>query len=225
MKRFLLARHGETAWNREGRIQGWSRIALNQTGRRQATALGDFIATQYAPLDAVIASDLPRAVETATLAREGGDFSEVRVTYERAWRERDFGVYQGHDSDTFFDEHPQFAILDQGQSAAAAVPEDGESYLAFRDRVRSAWQELVTSAPDRVLLVAHGGVLRTILGSVLDLGMREALQKIHPGNATLTEVQYNPVSDSCQVVHRARDRHLRRPSGEVGIRPIREGNR
>lgn len=209
MKRFLLARHGETEWNREGRIQGWSSVSLNDRGERQAQVLGEFLAENYPDVDAIHASDLPRAAETLHLLRETGGFEDIPVTFDKRWRERDFGIYQGYDSDSFFDEYPEFAILDRGQQAAAAVPEAGESYLAFRERVLRAWEDIRQADADEVLLVAHGGVLRTVLGSVLGLGLREALDELDHANACLAEVEYDCGTGEARVCHRNRIEHLR----------------
>lgn len=212
MKRFLLARHGETTWNREGRIQGWSDISLNERGRQQAATLGECLVETYPNLEAIHASDLDRAVQTVEILQDFDQLADVPVTYDRRWRERDFGVYQGYDSDTFFDEHPKFALLDRGQDAAAAVPEAGESYLAFRERVLRAWEDLRGTDFDEVLVVAHDGVLRTILGSVLDLGLREALDELQHRNACIAEVEYDCSTGEARVIHRNRVDHLRPPA-------------
>ena len=61
--RIVVLRHGETAWNDEGRMQGWAPVPLNETGREQATAAGRHLADEY-EFDAVYASDLERTRET-----------------------------------------------------------------------------------------------------------------------------------------------------------------
>lgn len=209
MKRFLLARHGETHWNREGRIQGWSEVSLTERGERQAERLGEVLGEEFPDLDAIHASDLTRAVETVETVKSTGPYNDLSIEYDRRWRERDFGVYQGYDSETFFEEFPEFAILDRGQRAAAAVPESGESYLAFRERVLRAWEGITDSEADEVLIVAHGGVLRTVLGSLLDLGMREAITEITHANGAFAEVEFDCSTGEAQVVHRQRVDHLR----------------
>lgn len=212
MKRFLLARHGETTWNRDGRIQGWSDIPLNDQGRQQAATLAEFLAETYPNLEAIHASDLDRAVETVEILQRVDRFSAIPVSFDKRWRERDFGVYQGYESESFLDDHPEFAIMDRGQEAAAAVPEAGESYLAFRERVLRAWEDLRETDFDEVLVVAHAGVLRTVLGSVLNLGLREALDELQHTNACVAEVEYDCGTGEARVVHRNRVDHLRPPA-------------
>src|SRR5439155_24499614 len=86
----LLVRHGETDWNREGRWQGQADTPLNDVGRAQARELADALAGER--LEAIYASDLRRAYETAEIvgARLG-----LPVTSEPALRETDVGSWSG----------------------------------------------------------------------------------------------------------------------------------
>jgi len=210
MKRFLLVRHGETAWNREGRIQGWARASLNDAGRRQAQALATHLAADAPEIAEIYASDLPRAVETVEIIQQQA-FPDVPVTYDEGWRERDFGVYQGHESGSFFEEYPEFAVIERGHEAAANTPEKGESYLEFRDRIRDQW-DMFTGAvgADEVLLVVHGGVIRVIVAAIEGYTLPEAIRNVQPDNAAVTEIAYDCGREEAQVVDRNRNEHLGR---------------
>src|SRR5688572_15720897 len=88
--RILAVRHGETAWNVDTRIQGHLDVPLNDTGRWQAQRMGAALADET--LDAIYASDLSRAHETAlALSHTVG----VAVQTEPGLRERHFGEFQG----------------------------------------------------------------------------------------------------------------------------------
>ncbi|MFC7197079.1 histidine phosphatase family protein [Halosimplex aquaticum] len=64
----LLVRHGQTTWNRDGRIQGWADSTLTERGREQARALGSHLSAEY-DVDRLVASDLRRTRETVGLLR------------------------------------------------------------------------------------------------------------------------------------------------------------
>jgi len=65
----LLMRHGETAWNREGRVMGRQPVELDEAGRAQV-ALAVPLARLLAP-DLIVASPLPRAVQSAEIIARG----------------------------------------------------------------------------------------------------------------------------------------------------------
>ena len=86
-----LARHGETYWNREGRWQGHTDVALNDEGRAQARALGALLRGR--DVGRIHSSDLRRAHETATIA--AGLLGVDGLVVDRDLRERSFGVFEG----------------------------------------------------------------------------------------------------------------------------------
>ena len=153
----LLVRHGETDWNRDARIQGQADPPLNERGREQARALARRLRRER--LDAVYASDLERARETAEIlaARLG-----MPVVVDPAFRELAFGSWEGHTVADVQARWPERAArwLETGEPAW----EDGETHEELRRRVRAAVARLAaTHAGGQVLLVAHGGPIRALL--------------------------------------------------------------
>jgi 2,3-bisphosphoglycerate-dependent phosphoglycerate mutase len=145
MTTLLLARHGETDWNRELRIQGSSDIALNELGREQASALAQELAD--VPLDAIYSSDLSRARETAeAVAATHG----LQVRLDPRLRERAFGSWEGLTREDIAE------LPDRSRH-------DGESDDEVRERVLEAVQAIADAHPgEQVLVVAHGGALNAL---------------------------------------------------------------
>jgi broad specificity phosphatase PhoE len=150
MTTILLARHGETDWNVDRRVQGHSDTPLNDTGRAQARALGHELADEQ--IDAVYSSDLIRAHETArTVAEPRG----LDVTAIRDLRERHFGTWEGLTDDEIFARFKPTADSSWG---------DGETREEMAERVLAALHRIAATHPEsRVLVVSHGGPLRAVL--------------------------------------------------------------
>ena len=153
MTTILLARHGETDWNREGRFQGWADPPLNATGRAQAVDLS--VQLMAEELAAVYSSPLRRAYETAEVVAASRGLEPVTVD---ALREVDVGSWSGLSRAEIEQRFPeQYARwLDYGQGW-----EDGETYEQMVDRVVEALQELADGRDgERILAVTHGGPMR-----------------------------------------------------------------
>ena len=152
--RLMLVRHGETAWNAQGRIQGHMDIALNELGEAQAEALGKRLACEH--FDAVYASDLQRAYRTAYPAvRE----PKRAIMKDRRLRERHLGVLQGLTGSEASAGHP--AAWQVFKSRNPDLPlEGGESLGDFSRRVVAFLSDMAGQhAGKRILAVTHGGVL------------------------------------------------------------------
>jgi broad specificity phosphatase PhoE len=145
----LLARHGETDWNREHRVQGHTDLPLNDTGRAQARALAETLA--HEPLDAIYASDLSRASETARAVAEP---RHLPVRTLRELREKDFGTWEG-----LTDEEIMLRFPDARRGHWG----DGETHEEMAGRVVAALETIAERHPRaRVLVVSHGGPLRAV---------------------------------------------------------------
>ncbi len=150
MTTILFARHGETDWNRERRVQGHSDTPLNETGREQARALALELAGEE--LDAVYSSDLLRAHETARIV---ADRLGLDVTVVKDLRERHFGTWEGLTDDEIFERYPHARTESWG---------DAETQEEMAKRVLEALHRIADTHPDgRVLVVSHGGPLRRVL--------------------------------------------------------------
>ena len=153
MTTILLARHGETDWNREGRFQGWADPPLNATGRAQAVDLS--VQLMAEELAAVYSSPLRRAYETAEVVAASRGLEPVTVD---ALREVDVGSWSGltraEIEQRFPDQYARWLGYGQGW-------EDGETYEQMVDRVVGALQELAEARDgERILAVTHGGPMR-----------------------------------------------------------------
>jgi broad specificity phosphatase PhoE len=148
----LLARHGETDWNKEGRWQGWADRLLNDTGRAQAHALAEQL--RDVPFDAVYSSDLARAHETAEIVAAP---HAVPVVAEPGLREIDIGSWSGLTRAEIDERFP------------SGERPDGETRDAHAARVLEAVERIARANPGRrILLVTHGGTMRALHGHVTD---------------------------------------------------------
>ena len=150
----FLVRHGETAWNVEGRIQGHLDIPLNDIGLAQAAAVGRRLAGER--FDAIYSSDLIRAYRTASPVVADPDKDIVR---DPRLRERHLGVLQGLTGEEAIGRQPSAWKALKARDPAMAL-EGGESLGEFARRIVDFIREAVQiHAGGRVLIVTHGGSL------------------------------------------------------------------
>jgi len=195
----LLVRHGETTWNRDGRVQGWAASTLTDRGHEQARALAAHLAD--VGINRLIASDLRRAVETARyVARATG----VDPEPDPAWRERDFGRFQGLGYRELFEGYPQFAVSETGYRSVTEPLPGGEALIDVRERVLDAWRGLCaalegdgddgdggTAAPT-VAVVTHGTPLYVLLGHLAGEDIEATLTERDQDNCAVNEVRLGP---------------------------------
>jgi broad specificity phosphatase PhoE len=178
----LLARHGESDWNRTKRWQGFADRPLTELGRRQATELAERL--EETELDAVYSSDLQRAKETAEIVARS---KRLPVHTVRDLREVDVGSWSGLTRAEAEARYPEaYARWLQGGEGW----DDGETYDQLGERVVRAVQRIAKQHDrQRVLIVAHGGTIRAIHAAALgiDVHTYRRIQRVEP-NATLSAV-------------------------------------
>lgn len=179
MKRMLLVRHGETAWNAAKVLQGQADIQLSPRGGEQALALAPILA-RWAPQEAWV-SDLKRARQTAEL------LGWPHATLDPRWREADLGEWT---SRRVQDLTAEDAVRYQRWRDGSEAPPGGESMSAFRERIGAALEALRDRSGD-VLVVTHGGVIRAALGIALGLSA-DRIVAVEPCSLTVLDMSSSP---------------------------------
>jgi broad specificity phosphatase PhoE len=146
--RILLVRHGQSVWNAQGRWQGQADPPLSELGEQQAVAA----ARRLGSVDAIYASDLARAHHTAELvaAQLGSG-----VAVEPRLRERHAGAWEGCTRAEIDDGWPGY--LDDGRRPTGYEPDD-----SVLERALGALAAIAGAHDGDVLVITHGGVLRTV---------------------------------------------------------------
>ncbi|RMB04780.1 histidine phosphatase family protein [Eilatimonas milleporae] len=181
----LLARHGQTDWNLDGRLQGRSNsAALTDKGRTQALALGAFLRDFPLPARSVFASPLERVRQSLALVTEKVDLGTIHTLDELA--EIDFGQAEGRRLDTVQKMWPDFWMKRQTEKWTTLWP-GGGSYAQAHDRFAplAARLQAHRHETDSVTLVmAHQSVNRALLVAMNLTGIEQAL-KSEQDHATL----------------------------------------
>ena len=184
MTLLYFARHGETDDNARSVFQGQTGKGLNGRGRAQARRLAERM--HKARVTSIFASDLERAVETARLVSVacGG----VEPTLDRELREVDVGTWSGKS-------HEEIAELYPDEWAAWSAGLDlrrggGETYAELAERVERAVLRIAASgAHDPVLVVSHGGAIKSYVARILGVGPEGLRALAGVGNAGLTIIE------------------------------------
>ena len=186
--RLWFIRHGETDFNREGRLQGQQDIPLNARGREQAGAVGRALrklaGAEMAALDArsaFVCSPFARTRRTMELARAVMGFDPVAYALDDRLKELTFGAWEGFT-------WPEIETRDPDGAAARAAhkwdftPPGGESYAELASRV-APW---VATIEGDLFVTSHGGVARALMYLIADVAPEKAAEiPIQQGRAIL----------------------------------------
>lgn len=176
--RLYIARHGQTDWNVQHRLQGWTDRPLDETGRRQAVELAETL--KGIRLDAIYSSTLSRSRATAQTVAGG----TMTVRSLDGLRERNYGHFQGG-SDTA----PEY--LRRAEDWADRL-DDGESLNQLLARTRESLAQIRREHPvGNVLIVAHRITNQMLLRALLDLTPDQTV-KIVQDNDEVYLVELDP---------------------------------
>ena len=166
--KILLARHGETPWNAEGRYQGQVDIPLSDLGIAQATALGERL--KDLRIDRAVASPLARATHTAQLAL--GAARAPRLVFDDGLMEIGHGEWEGLLASEIGERDPaRLAAWREAPETVQMPGAGGESLQQVLDRAWPAFARATQGlgADDTLLVVAHDAVNRVLLCRVLGI--------------------------------------------------------
>jgi probable phosphoglycerate mutase len=181
--RVLLVRHGQSEWNALGKWQGQADPPLSDLGRAQARAA----ARSLGALDAIYASDLQRAMETAAII--SGELGIGPVILDPDLRERDAGDWSGLTRSEIKQRYPGYLPDDRHRAfapdgGAPKRPPGWEPDEILRSRVLGALARIHEAVPDGdVLAVTHGGVIY-----VLEDHLGERFHRLANGEGRWVEI-------------------------------------
>jgi len=216
----ILLRHGETAWNRERRIQGQLDTPLNDEGIRQARAAARHLAARSARYrlapepgrapPVMVCSDLQRCRQTAEpIAAATG----LDTVFDARLRERAYGVFEGR---TY--PEVQRDLAGQFERWLARDPDfdvdGGESLAAFQRRVEAVITELAAHHAGRTLVVVtHGGVLDIVHRMARGMPLT-ATRDFEVANASLNRLRF--AAGRFEIVEWGDVSHWRGALDEIG---------
>jgi broad specificity phosphatase PhoE len=218
--RLILARHGETASNRDGLGLGLQDVPLTERGRHQAEALAEALAG--AEIDAVYSSPLRRALDTAAaIASRHG----LEVIVDEGLTEMDVGEMDGLTFEEMRARHPEFLSRWLGAEAATLrMPGGRESLQEVQDRAGEAVRRIAERHERQtVVAVTHNFTIHALLCDALNMSIRDFRRLRHD----LAAISALDVRDGRAVVVRVNDTcHLEACGlAEPQVRPVRQPER
>lgn len=178
-----LIRHGETEWNKLGKFQGSTDIALSEDGIKQAFLAAEVLKGKF---DYIYASPLKRAKHTADII---GGASNVITQIEPHIKEINFGLWEGLTFEEIKEQYPKEFISWRNPLEGSLMSEDISIGNAGK-RAGDAIRRLVEAhSEERIALVAHGGILKAGLIDLFDWNMT-MYYKIFLGNTSITKLVF-----------------------------------
>lgn len=184
--KIYLVRHGETEWNKEGRIQGSADIPLNEFGIELAEITSEGM--QEIPVEIIFSSPLIRARKTAEIMKRD---RQIPVVYDDRLREMGFGRYEG----SLIREaaaDPEHALHHFIRHPEAYHAKDGEEFSQVIARACSFIREILLPAQDKykhVMITAHGAFIRCFMRCIEERPLSEFWGGIPQKNCAVTVIE------------------------------------
>jgi 2,3-bisphosphoglycerate-dependent phosphoglycerate mutase len=187
----FVFRHGETDWNREGRLQGQIDTPLNATGLAQAEELAERLRSQQ--LDAIVSSDLRRALTTARII---GEMLRIPVLTDHGLRETSVGLAEGM---LWEEAKARFGaeLTERWYAENNVAFPGGETGLETLSRGLAALRRFAESYPYRRIGVStHGALVRQLIKHALPPGATP----VRARNTALFILDYHSAADRLTLI-------------------------
>ena len=184
--RLFVTRHGETIWNTQKKLQGWSDSDLTENGIKNALSLGDRL--KDIEFQSIYASPSKRTVHTAALIKDG---REQLIIEDENLREIHLGEWEGQTQDALKEKYPKeyFAFWNKPH---LYMTESGESFYQLQDRVIK-FLNRINSEHDNgnMLIVTHSVFIKALLLHCKNVSLAElwAPPFIHDTSLTIIEIE------------------------------------
>jgi broad specificity phosphatase PhoE len=191
--RLILVRHGDAYAGLHGTIAGREGCAgLTDLGRQQAAALRDHLAlTGHLEPDVLMASELPRAIETAGIIAPALGFEEFGQDCDLC------EVHTGEADGLDWSEYAtRYGHLDMAAEPDRVFAPGGDSWNSFNQRVHGLMERLARDhVGQTVVAVCHAGVIMASIRSIFDIPHPGTGARLQPSNTGLTEWEHDPSLD------------------------------
>jgi 2,3-bisphosphoglycerate-dependent phosphoglycerate mutase len=190
MKKLVLLRHGQSAWNLENRFTGWTDVDLSDAGRQEAAAAGQLMKAHGFQLDYAFTSVLKRAIRTLWIALD--EMDQLWIPTEKSWllNERHYGALQGLNKAETAQKYGDEQVHIWRRSFAVCPPAletsdnrhpandprykhlapnqcpGTESLAITLERVFAYWDQAIAPAltqHNNIIIAAHGNSLRALV--------------------------------------------------------------
>ena len=187
----ILIRHGETLWNKEGRVQGFSDIDLNDTGHNQARQLA--LSLKDHPIHAVYCSPLIRAQKTARMINQ---YHDAPIYIESGLMEMDQGDFEGLSFHELMACEKDFLQKWLANPASVQIP-NGESFIELQAR---AWNviESIIDKSENALVVSHNFTIAAILCKIKNVSLSQ-FRKVCVDTASKTIIRFENGTASIEL--------------------------
>jgi probable phosphoglycerate mutase len=210
----ILVRHGQSTANAAGVWQGRLDFPLSDEGRRQARCAGKALASEN--LDAIYASPLSRAYETAELIAHEVEFEEG-VTAETGLVERAGGLLEGTTREEREVRIPELVrelanLPEEERWSVVGAESDEEVLRRFSETLSQI--RTVHGAESRVVVVSHGGSMRAFLRDLFGPDVLPNSQRTP--NASITRFSWEPDGSDPRLIELSTTDHLPQPTNTSG---------